>query len=73
MLNYETPKLTCDSTFHLCSLNPFHMPVHNEGKDGYYYLLKAFNRTGSPQGFSLNQILQKLNIITIQNMHILQT
>ena len=39
----------------------------------YYYLLKAYspvNRTGSPQGFSLNQILQKLN--TVQNMHISQ-
>ena len=39
------------------------------------YLLKAYrqvnNRTGLPQGFSLIQVLQKLN--TIQNMHILQT
>ena len=38
------------------------------------YLLKAYspvNPTGSPQGFSLNQILHKLN--TIQNMDILQT
>ena len=39
-------------------------------------LLKAsspVNRTRSPPGFSLNQILQKLNrIITIQNMPILQ-
>ena len=39
-----------------------------------YYLLKAFrpvDRTGSPRGFSLYQILHKLN--TMQNMHILQT
>ena len=38
----------------------------------YYYLLKTYNpvnRTGSPRGFSLNQILNKLN--TIQNMHII--
>ena len=40
----------------------------------FIYLLKSYsliNRTGSPQGFSLNGILQKLN--TIQKMHILQT
>ena len=40
----------------------------------FIYLLKTYspvNRTGSPQGFSLNQILQKLN--TLQSMHILQT
>ena len=36
--------------------------------EGLYSLV---NRTGSPQGFSLNQILQKLN--TIQHMHSLQT
>ena len=39
----------------------------------FIYLLEAYspvNRTGSPQGFSLNQCLQKLK--TIQNMHILQ-
>ena len=38
------------------------------------YLLNVYipvNRTGSPQGFSLNQILQQLK--TIQTMHILQT
>ena len=37
--------------------------------EGFYY--RPVNRTGSPQSFSLNQILQKLN--TIQTMHILQT
>ena len=40
----------------------------------FIYLLKAYspvNRSGSPQGFSLNQILHKLN--TMQNMDILQT
>ena len=40
----------------------------------FIYVLKAYsavNRTGSSQGFSLNQILHKFN--TIQNMHILQT
>ena len=40
----------------------------------FIYLSKAYNpanRTGSPQGFSLNQILQMWN--TIQNMHILHT
>ena len=40
----------------------------------FIYLLKAcrpVNSTGSQQGFSLNQILQKL--YTIQNMHTLQT
>ena len=60
----------------------YHLPFHNKHRTittvhgAYilnYYLLKAYspvNLTGS-QGFSLNQILQKLN--TIQNMHILQT
>ena len=33
--------------------------------------ISPVNRTGSPQGFSLDQVLHKL--ITIQNMHILQT
>ena len=40
----------------------------------YIYLLKAYslvNRTESPQGFSPNPVLQKLN--TIQKMHIIQT
>ena len=39
----------------------------------FIYLLKAYSpvsRTGSPQGFSQDQILHKLN--TIQNMHSIQ-
>ena len=35
------------------------------------FIYSPVNRTGSPQGFSLNQILHKSK--TIQNMHILQT
>ena len=47
----------------------------NQQTNNYYdYLLKAFcpvNRTGSPEGFSQNQILHELNII--QNVLILHT
>ena len=42
--------------------------------DVLFYVLKAYspvNRTGSPEGFSLNQTLHKLS--TMQNILILQT
>ena len=61
----------CAGLFHVCLSDcvlsgwtfPSRINYH------YYYLLKAYspiNRTGSPQGFSLDQLLHKLN--TIQNL-----